>query len=99
MGQRSAIVMFLIGGCILVPVALITVAGVLLGRAAIPVAFALLIIGVACLVTAKWPLIRNRQLVSFGSSQLSPHGRKLYWAAYTIIACGVLVAISAIPAH
>ena len=53
MGQRSAIVIFLLGGGLLIPAVLVMAFAPLLGRAAIPVAVGVLAIGVGFVVAAQ----------------------------------------------
>jgi hypothetical protein len=97
MGQRSAIVMFLfVGGGIMVPIMLLAVASASLGSLAIPVATLTLGVGFACLVTAKWPELRAGHFVSFGPRRLSSARRKLYWLAYIVLSCSLLLAAFAV---
>jgi hypothetical protein len=93
MGQRHAIVLWLLGGGLLVPVVLIAAAVELLGRAAHSVAIAAIALGFVSLVAAKWPLLRAGQFMSFGAEALTPSGRIFYWSGYAILAFGLLLAL------
>lgn len=93
MGQRETIVQYLVSGGIVVPVVVLTGIVAMLGSAAIPVAVTMMSLGFAALVVAKWPLSRKEFWLSFGPSGLAPLGRKLYWAAYVMLACGLLVVL------
>ena len=93
MGQRGAIVMFLIGGGIVVPFVVLTVIAGSLGSSTLPVAVLVQVVGFACLVFAKWPELSARQFFSFGPKRLSARGRKVYWSGYVLIGCGLLLAL------
>jgi hypothetical protein len=97
MNQRSAIAMFLLGGGLLAPLAVLMVLSAALGRAATPVGVITLAVGVACLVVAKWPLLRQGRLISFGPRQLSARGRRFYWSGYVLVASGAILALVALP--
>ena len=96
MGQRSAIIMFLFGGGIVVPVVVLTIIAGSLGRSALPVAVLVQFVGFACLVTAKWPELAAGHLFSFGPRRLSARGRKCYWSGYALIACGLMLAFASL---
>ena len=92
MGQRSAIIMFLLGGGILIPVAVLAAIAASLGRNALPVAILVQVVGFACLVFAKWPELAAGHPLSFGPKRLSSRGRKFYWSGYALIGCGLVLA-------
>lgn len=48
--------------------------------------------GFALLLTAKAPALWRRQWFSFGSLQMTPGHRRVYRAAYALMAAGCLVA-------
>jgi len=82
MGQRSAIIMFLFGGGIVVPVVVLTIIAGSLGRSALPVAVLVQFVGFACLVTAKWPELAAGHIFVRPNPSLNtdvPHA----WAAPT----------------
>ena len=75
---------------------LLAAASASLGPLAMPVAAVALAVGFVCLVTAKWLELRAGHLVSFGPRRLSPARRKLYWLAYVVLSCGLLLAAFAV---
>ena len=97
MGQRSAIVMFLVSGGIVVPVVVLALLAGSLGRSVMPAAVLVQVIGLACLVFAKWPELAAGRYFSFGPKRLSARGRKLYWSGYALIGCGLALAIASVP--
>jgi hypothetical protein len=99
MEWSSAIIMFLYGGGLLVPLAALGSLAVILGPLAVPVALLLQATGVACLVYAKWPELSAGHYFSFGARRLSPSGRRFYWLAYILIVCGLLLSVFAVPAR
>jgi hypothetical protein len=91
MGQREAIAQFLVSGGIMVPVVVLAGTAAMLGPAVVPVAVAVIWVGFASLVIAKWPFSRKEFWLSFGPRRLPPVRRKLYWAAYCMLGCGLLL--------
>jgi hypothetical protein len=96
MGQRSAIIMFLWGGGIVVPLVALVIIAESLGRSTLPVAVLAQVVGFACLVFAKWPELAAGRLFSFGPKGLSVRGRKFYWSGYTLIGCGIVLALASL---
>jgi len=96
MGQRSAIIMFLASGGIVIPIVLLTVIAGSLGRSALPVAMLVQVVGVSCLVFAKWPEFAAGHLMSFGPKRLSSRGRRLYWYGYALIGGGLVLAFASL---
>ena len=98
MGQRSAIVMFLLGGGLLIPLALAMAFGPLLGRAAIPVAVSVLAIGVGFVVAAHRRAARLRLSEPLGQSRLSVRSRSaMFWFGVALIGCAACIALAAYP--
>jgi hypothetical protein len=93
MGQREAIVQYLVCGGIIAPVIVLSLTAALLGPAAIPVAIGVMWLGFAVLIVAKWPLPRRTFWRSFGPAHLSAARRKLYWCAYMLLASGLLLTL------
>jgi len=97
MGQRSAVIMFLFGGGIIVPVWVLIFIAAYFGRSALPVAMLVQVVGFACLVFAKWPELAAGHFFAFGPKRLSARGRKFYWSGYTLIGCGLVLALASLP--
>ena len=97
MGQRSAIIMFLWSGGIVVPLIPLTFLAGVLGSGALPVAVLVQVVGFACLAYAKWPELAAGHLFSFGPKRLATRGRKYYWSGYVLIGCGVVLAFASLP--
>jgi hypothetical protein len=93
MGQRSAVVLFVLGGGLAIPIALFGSVAAFLGHAAVPTSFTLLSLGFGCLVAAKWPVLRRAAFISFGPADLSRNRRSLYFVAYALLASGLLLAL------
>ena len=89
--------MFLFAGGIMIPFVLLIMAAVALRQTSIPVALSALSVGLGCLVAAKWQQYRKGTWLSFGPQKLSPRGRKLYWSAYVLIVCGIVLTLAAVP--
>jgi hypothetical protein len=94
MGQRGAIVMFLAGGGLLVPVAMVLLLGHVLGPASVAIAIASLLVGVVCLVAAIRSRFELGQFWTFGPGSLTGRERYLYFCAYALIAAGALLALA-----
>ena len=97
MGQRSAIIMLLVSGGIVVPAVVLTLLAGSIGRSALPVAMLAQVVGFACLIFAKWPELAAGQFFSFGPKRLSARGRTLYWLGYALIGIGLVLAIASVP--
>jgi hypothetical protein len=95
MGQRGAVVLFLVGGGLLIPAALVLLIGHSLGAAAMPIALGSLFFGFVCLVASKWPALRRGHLWSFGPGGRTGGARRAYWIAYVLLATGLLLALAA----
>jgi hypothetical protein len=95
MGQRGAVVLFVAGGGLLIPVALVLLIGHGLGAAAMPIAVGALLLGLACLVASKWAALRRDESWSFGPAARPGRTRQVYWVAYALIATGLLLALAA----
>ena len=93
MGQRHALVLFLAGGGLMFPLVVLALLPHLLGVAAVPTVFGLLLVGFACLVGAKWPVLRQSHFFSFGPGGLSLRRRKLYFFGYALLSAGMLLAL------
>jgi FtsH-binding integral membrane protein len=98
MGQRSATVMLLYAGGLLVPVALIMAFAPLLGRAAIPVAVGVFAAGVGVLVVAQRRASRLSLSEPLGQPRLSVRNRSaLFWFGVALIGCAACIALAAYP--
>jgi hypothetical protein len=97
MNQRSGVVTFLVGGGAVIPLAVLGVIAAALGRAAFVVGLLLEVLGLVCLVHAKWPQLIVGQFLAFGPARLSPRWRKLYWLGYALIASGLVLACMSVP--
>jgi len=98
MGQRSAIVMFLLGGGLLIPAVLVMAFAPLLGRAAIPVAVSVLAIGVGFVVAPQRRASRLRLAESLDESRLSVRRwSAMFWFGVALIGCAACIALAAYP--
>ena len=98
MGQRNAIVMFLLGGGLLIPAVLVMVVAPLLGRAAIPVAVGVLAIGVGVVVAAQRRASRLRLTEPLDESRLSVRRwSAMFWFGMALIGCAACIALAAYP--
>ena len=98
MGQRSAMVMFLLGGGILIPAVLVMAFAPLLGRAAIPVAVGVLAIGVGFVVAAQRRASRLRLSEPLDESRLSVRRwSAMFWFGVALIGCAACIAVAAYP--
>ena len=95
MGQRSAILTFLLGGGLLLPVALLVLFAESLGSTAVPVGLGAASWGAALLIRAKRRLLVAGEVFSVGTARLSPFERRLYWWAYGLVSCGLLLSLFA----
>jgi len=97
MGQRSAIVMFLAAGGLLIPVVFVAAFVPLLGSAAIPLAVGIFAIGIGLV------LIARRHSASLGSpealvqSRLVAKSRLTLWFGLALIAGALYIALAALP--
>ena len=99
MGQREGIIVWLIGGGIVLPLIVLALLASLLGGAAFPIALAGSVSGITFLVLAKWRLVRSGKWLSFGTRQLTVQERRFYWIGYGLIVCGLVLALIAAPFH
>lgn len=96
-GQRSAIVMFLVGGGLLIPVVLIAAFVPFLGRAAIPTAAGVLAIGVGFIVTGRWISSRPDLPEPLAQSRMALRGRRALWFGFSLVGCAAFIALATIP--
>ena len=93
MGERHAIATMLLGGGIVVPLALFMLLAGTLGPSAIPAGLVVAAVGLAALIFAKWTVLRVGAFWHWGTNGLTSHQRKLYWGGYGLIAFGLMLAI------
>ena len=93
MGQRNAIMMMLLSGGMVFAVIVMGVLAASLGTAAVPAGVAGMWLGLIGLIVAKWPVLRNGDLLAFGPGNLSQSGRALYWSSYGLMGCALFLTL------